>query len=107
MTINNSRIDFARSGENLLVTTPGDFVMNVGKDILDFLNDQPDIFIKNTGWQNGFGLDVAIWLPLIQSEHFLAEVMTDGDQFIIRRRCGSKHEFHTVIERVVTHFSGQ
>lgn len=78
--------------------------MSVGKEVLSFLDEQLNISVKNTGWKSGVSLDVAIWLPIIQSEHFLAEVTTDGDQFLIRRNLGSKREFNAMIEEIVTHF---
>lgn len=75
--------------------------MGVAVEILTFLDGQPDIEVKHTGWQNGFGLNVAVWLPIISSLNFTAEVTTDGEEFSIRIASGSKPEFQALSNTII------
>lgn len=79
-------------GNSLEVRTPGRFAMGVAIEVLGFLDGQADFSVKDTGWKNGFGLEVAAWIP-IQCESLVAELMTDGESLNIRRHSGSQHEF--------------
>ena len=84
--------------------TPGQFAMDVAIDILDFLDRQPDCRVKNTGWKDGFGLEVAAWIP-IRTDNILAELQTDGDELIIRRVSGPRDEFEGLFNSVVEFLS--
>ena len=86
-------------GAGLQVRTPGQYAMDVAIDILKFLDDQAGISVKNTGWKNGFGLEVCAWIP-IRSGNLVAELQTDGDELIIRRASGPLNEFEDIIEMV-------
>lgn len=87
-------------GIGLLIRTPGRYAMGVGVDVLNFLDGQPDISVKNTGWKNGFGLDVAVSLPIIRMGSLLAEVSTDGEEFHLLRASGPYEEFADLLHRV-------
>ncbi len=80
--------------------TPGQFAMGVAIEVLEFLHAQPGYRVKNTGWQNGFGLEVAAWIP-IESDNLVAELMTDGSEFEIRRVTGPRNEFEALFDAVV------
>ena len=86
-------------GTGLHVRTPGRFAMEVAIDILDFLDKQPGVSVKNTGWKQGFGLEVAAWIP-IRTRNLVAELQTDGDELHIRRASGSLSEFEVLFEMV-------
>lgn len=80
--------------------TLGQFAMGVAIEVLDYLNAQPGYRVKNTGWQSGFGLEVAAWIP-IESDNLVAELMTDGSEFEIRCVTGPKSEFEGLFDAVV------
>ena len=86
-------------GSGLEVRTPGRFAMNLAIDVLEFLDGLPDVSVKNTGWKDGYGLEVAAWTP-IHTKSLIAEIMTDGDQFNIRRRSGPLSEFEDLFDLV-------
>ena len=50
-------------GGNLQVNTPGQYAMGLAIEVLSYLDEQPSISVKNTGWKNGFGLEVCAWIP--------------------------------------------
>jgi hypothetical protein len=85
--------------------------MGVAVDILTYLDKQPGLQVKNTGWKDGFGLEVAVWIP-IQSDstwsaaHIVAELQTDGDELCIRRGDGSRSEFQALFDLVVEFLNG-
>ena len=80
------------SSHNLHVRTPGRYAMDIAIEILKFLDEQENIIVKNTGWKDGFGLEVGSWLP-IKSANLQAELSTDGDELQIRRVSGSIGDF--------------
>ena len=87
-------------GIGLRIRTPGRYAMGVGVDVLTFLDGQPDISVKNTGWKNGFGLEVAVSLPIIRTRNLLAEVSTDGEEFHLGRVSGPYEEFADLLHLV-------
>ena len=87
-------------GVGLHVRTPGQFAMGVAIDVLEYLDAQPGIRVKKTGWQSGFGLEVAAWIP-IEGENLVADLMTDGSEFEICRVAGPRSEFEALFNSVV------
>jgi hypothetical protein len=87
-------------GAALEVRTPGRFAMGIAIEILDFLDRQPGVSVKNTGWKQGFGLEVATWIP-IRTRNLVAELQTDGDELHIRRASGSLGEFEVLLDLVL------
>lgn len=87
-------------GAGLNVRTPGQFAMDVAIEVLGMLDARPGFRVKKTGWQNGFGLEVAAWIP-IESENVVAELQTDGCEFHIRLASGSRNEFGALFDLVV------
>ena len=85
---------------HLKIRTPGRYAMELAVDILEFLDSQPYVRIKNTGWKNGYGLEVAVWLPIISSDALEAEISTDGEAIYLRRSSGVKSEFSSLCEKV-------
>ena len=73
--------------------------MALAINVLEFLDEQADISVKNTGWKNGFGLEVCAWIP-IHSGKLVAELETDGDEFQIRKASGPQSEFEALFEMV-------
>ena len=100
-------VETSKVGDVLCVYTPDQYAMNIAVKILTFLDGQPGIEVKHTGWQNGFGLDVAVWIQVISSLNFTAEITTDGEEFSIRLASGSKIEFEALSKRVIEFLEGR
>lgn len=83
----------------LQVNTPGRFAMGLAIEVLSYLDEQPAISVKNTGWKNGFGLEVCAWIP-INMASLVAELETDGDEFQIRKSSGSVSDFEILFNLV-------
>jgi hypothetical protein len=66
--------------------------MDCAVEILAFLDAQAGMSIKNTGWKQGFGLEVATPVP-IRTGSLMAELETDGSEIIFRRVSGSTDAF--------------
>ena len=66
--------------------------MDMAIDLLGFLEAELDADIEDTGWKRGYGLKVAAPV-MIQLESSEAELITDGNEVVVRRTAGSKHEF--------------
>ncbi len=94
-------VEISNNGDVLCIRTPGQYAMGLATEILSFLDDQPGIEVKNTGWKNGFGLEVAIWLPIIGSQNFAAETTTDGEELRIRLASGSEIEFGAMTNTIL------
>lgn len=87
-------------GVGLKVRTPGRYALDVAVDILGFLDEQPGVSVKNTGWKNGFGIEIGVWIPIC-SGNLIAELQTDGDELEIRRASGPFGEFEDLFEMVI------
>ena len=86
-------------GGNLQVRTPGQYAMKLAVQVLEFLDEQPEITVKKTGWQRGFGLEVCAWIPITMGT-LIAELETDGIEFQIRKASGSLRDFEVFFELV-------
>ncbi|NEQ42314.1 MAG: hypothetical protein F6K00_01640 [Leptolyngbya sp. SIOISBB] len=86
-------------GGVLHVQTPERYAMDIAIDVLKYLDESPDISVKDTGWKQGFGLEVSAWIP-IDTENVSAELMTDGDECYIRRSSGSLRVFTVMFEDI-------
>ncbi len=95
----NIEISGHPDGAGLQVRTPGGYAMDLAIDVLAFLDEHDDISVKNTGWKNGFGLEVCAWIP-IRYSNLVAELETDGDEFQIRRASGPHSKFETLFEMI-------
>ncbi len=84
----------------LLIRTLGRYAMGVAIETLTFLHSQPGTTVQQSGWQNGFGLDVAVWMPIIQ-ENLKAELQTDGEEIVIRRVNGPITDYEALILSIV------
>lgn len=78
--------------DELRLITPGRYSMESAIAILEFLEAEMGADIKDTGWKNGFGLEVAVGLP-IRFESLSAALLTDGSDIVIQRISGTKGEF--------------
>ena len=96
-----SIVEFKFCGNELYLSTRDMYAMGVGIDILHLLDAQPETTVKNTGWKNGFGLKVAVWLPIINSRKLSAEVSTDGNEFRIRKLLGTEEDFVELYDLIV------
>ena len=83
----------------LHVRTPGTNAMDVAIGILEFLDQKPEVSVQNTGWKDGFGLEVAAWIP-VRTLNVDAELMTDGDELQFRRVSGPSDEFEVMFESI-------
>jgi hypothetical protein len=79
-------------GRELRLRTQGVYAMDTAVGILGFLDSTLGALVSNTGWKNGFGLQIAKAVP-IQWDEVVAELETDGDEIIIRRVSGSAGGF--------------
>lgn len=84
-------------GAGMRIRTPGQYSMGVAIRILERFDSYPGVYAKNTGWKEGFGLEVAAWIP-IQGPNVEAELMTDGDETLIRRVSGSYEDFDRLLD---------
>lgn len=73
--------------------------MGVAIHILQCLDDEPGVSVKNTGWKQGFGIEVGPWIP-IRIKNVVAELQTDGDELVIRRASGTIDDFEGLIDLV-------
>ena len=78
--------------DELRSSTLGRYSMESAITILEFLEAEMGADIENTGWKNGFGLKVAVGLP-IRFEKLSAALLTDGRDIVIQRISGTKGEF--------------
>lgn len=85
--------------EWLHVTTPGQYAIDLAIEVLEHLDKQQSISVKNTGWKNGFGLAVCEW-TVIYGVNCEAELMTDTDTFEIRKSSESKESISDIITNV-------
>lgn len=86
-------------GVGLHVSTPTRYAMDLAIDVLEYLDQQTEITVNNTGWKNGFGLEVSTWIP-IRTGKLIAELETDGEEFQIRRASGPREEFESLCKIV-------
>lgn len=86
---------------HLAITTHNAYAMDIGIQILKFLNTQDDIEVKNNGWQNGFGIEVAVWHPIISHKDLVIGIQTDGACFEFKRVSGTRADFNSVMALVV------
>lgn len=94
------------SNDEIKITTSGRWAMHLAIEVLEMLDQRSEISVKNTGWKNGFGLDVGNWIP-ITAKNVSAELMTDGSEFNIRKVLGSSVEFQTLVQMVEAHVLGK
>ncbi len=66
--------------------------MDMAIELLGFLEAELQGDIEDTGWKHGYGLEVSTPV-LFQLESLEAELMTDGNEVVIRRMAGSKPKF--------------
>ena len=79
-------------GNELRLETPDVYAMDTAIAILEFLEREAGAQVKNTGWKQGYGLDVAVRVP-IQIDDMRADLQTDGSEIVFRRVSGSKNVF--------------
>ena len=89
----NSSID------ELILETPGIYAMDLAVQVLEFIERDTDAYVKNTGWKQGFGLEVAVGVP-IRLENLKAELSTDGSEIILSRVSGSRHAFKELCDAI-------
>ena len=96
-------MEFVLSVNQLSIRTPGQFAMGVAISSLRFLDSKEDTFVKHTGWQNGFGLEVAVWLPIVKTSKNQVEILTDGEGFWLRRISGPRGAFADLMNSIRFH----
>ena len=101
----NTQVELAgRSfGKGLHLKTLGRYSMNMAIEILIFLDQQGNVQVKNTGWKDGFGLDVSANIP-ITLPNATAQLTADGENIMISGIDGSKDSIERIIELIVSHF---
>ncbi len=78
--------------------------MGTAIEILNFLDQQRNVEVKNTGWKDGFGLDVSIDIP-IMLQNATAQLTTDGEDIMISGINGSKDSIERIIQLIINHFA--
>lgn len=84
-------------GHGLQICTPDRYAMGLAIEILAFFDSRPGVSVKNTGWKQGFGLEVAAWVP-ITTTYMVAELQTDGSSLDIRHVSGSGDAFERLLD---------
>jgi len=79
-------------GTLLRLQTPEIYAMDAAVELLGMLEAELHADVEDTGWKRGYGLKVATPV-LIQLESLEAELTTDGNEIVVSRAAGSKHEF--------------
>lgn len=90
---------------HLVITTHNDYAMETGIQVLNFLSRQKNIAVQNNGWQNGFGIEVAVWHPIIRYQDLTIEIQTDGEFFEFRRASGKRQDFNSIMELVIDYIN--
>ena len=88
----NREIIINSSIDELILETPGIYAMDLAVEVLEFIEQDTGAYVKNTGWKQGFGLEVAIGVP-IRIDNLEAELATDGSEVILSRVSGSRQAF--------------
>ena len=96
-----SKVEATFLGREIYLTTTDAYAINVGIDVLKFLDSQDTFSLKDTGWKSGFGLKVAEWHPIIDSRNLAAEVETDGNEFRIRLTRGTQNDFSSLYNLIL------
>ena len=91
--------------EWLNVSTPGQYAMGLAVEVLEHLDNQTNVTVKNTGWKNGFGLEVCARIP-ITTNNCNAELMTDEDSFEIRKVSGTFKDFEVLYNIITKYLEG-
>lgn len=74
--------------------------MDVAVRMLEHIDSLPGIRVKKTGWQNGFGLKIDVWVP-IEGENLVAMLLTDGSEIEFCRVTGKRGEFEAMLDSPV------
>ena len=85
--------------DELILETPGIYAMDLAVEVLEFIERDTDAYVKNTGWEQGFGLEVAVGVP-IRFDNLEAELSTDGSEIILSRVSGSRHSFKELCDAI-------
>lgn len=51
-------------GAGLRVRSPNQYAMGLAIDVLEFLDRQINVSVKDTGWKHGFDLEVSASIPI-------------------------------------------
>ena len=78
--------------DELILETPGIYAMDLAVEVLGFIERDTGAYVKNTGWKQGFGLEIAVGVP-IRLDNLEAELATGGSEIILSRVSGSRHTF--------------
>ena len=88
----------------LVIFTPNRYSMGVAIEILRYLDDALGARIPNRGWKNGFGLEIAVGIP-IELDSLSAILVTDGPETTVKRTGGSKTYFDSMCKEIENHLS--
>jgi hypothetical protein len=79
-------------GELLRLQTPEIYAMDAAVDLLGLLEAELHADVEDTGWRRDHGLKVTTPV-LIQLESLETQLTTDGNEIVVSRVAGSRHEF--------------
>jgi hypothetical protein len=79
-------------GRELRLITPDRYSTDIAIAILKFLEAELRADIKNTGWKDGYGIDVAAGVPILV-DGLAADLNSDGSEIIVRRLSGTSEAF--------------
>lgn len=94
-----NKIETKFENEYIYIRTPGRYALGLAVDILNMVDQHTEFTVKNTGWKEGFGLKVCERIP-IESDAFLAELATDGDELEIHYVSGARESFSILSNRI-------
>jgi len=89
-------------GQELTLRTPGRYSMGHAIHALKYLEENHNAEVSDTGWSSGFGLEVAVDVP-IKFEQCTASMATNGVEIYFKRIAGSKQQFDEVFESIHEH----
>jgi len=87
------------SDNHIYIRTPGRYAMGLAIELLSLFDQQIDYSVKNTGWKNGFGLNVCERYPVVSS-NLTVELETDGEELEIHLVSGGLDSFADFVNLV-------
>jgi len=93
-------------GKEIFITTHGSYAMDTAINVLEYLERQHHARIAETGWKNGYEIEVAVEIP-ISFRNCTVGLYTDGALICIKRVSGSKQEYDEIVALVYRYVSGR
>ena len=95
----SQKVNIYSNVDELILETPGIYAMGKAVEVLKFLERDVGAYVKNTGWKQGIGLEVAVGVP-VRLDNLEAELSTDGSEIILSRVSGSRNDFDKLCDTI-------